>query len=94
MISKWPRITHSVRLNPPRTEGTGSTLWALRYQPTIETCRRSFRTKLRRHNLTPKQIQDYLKGDNTPFGAITSRDGGIVSLSMTCVNDSIFVVSA
>lgn len=55
-------------------EGTGNPLLASCYQLTIETYRQSFRTKLRRRNLTPKRIQDYQKRYNTLFNAIGSRD--------------------
>lgn len=55
-------------------EGTGNPLLASCYRLTIETYRQSFRTKLRRRNLTPKRIQDYQKRYNTLFNAIASRD--------------------
>lgn len=55
-------------------EGTGNPLLASCYRLTIETYRQSFRTKLRRRNLTPKRIQDYQKRYNTLFNAISSRD--------------------
>lgn len=55
-------------------EGTNNPLLASCYQLTIETYRQSFRTKLRRRNLTPKRIQDYQKRYNTLFNAIGSRD--------------------
>ncbi|MDR9394869.1 FadR/GntR family transcriptional regulator [Roseovarius sp. SYSU LYC5161] len=55
-------------------EGTGNPLLASCYRLTIETYRQSFRTKLRRRNLTPKRIQDYQKRYNTLFNAIGSRD--------------------
>lgn len=55
-------------------EGTGNPLLASCYKLSIDTYRQSFRTKLRRRNLTPKRIQDYQKGYNTLFNAIASRD--------------------
>ncbi len=55
-------------------EGTGNPLLASCYRLTIETYRQSFRTKLRRRNLTPRRIQDYQKRYNTLFNAIASRD--------------------
>lgn len=55
-------------------EGTGNPLLASCYQLSIDTYRQSFRTKLRRRNLTPKRIQDYQKRYNTLFNAIASRD--------------------
>lgn len=55
-------------------QGTGNPLLAACYKLTIETYRQSFRTKLRRRNLTPKRIQDYQKRYNTLFNAISSRD--------------------
>ncbi|WP_370275736.1 FadR/GntR family transcriptional regulator [Roseovarius indicus] len=55
-------------------EGTGNPLLASCYRLTIETYRQSFRTKLRRRNLTPKRMQDYQKRYNTLFNAIASRD--------------------
>ena len=55
-------------------EGTGNPLLSSCYRLTIETYRQSFRTKLRRRNLTPKRIQDYQKRYNTLFNAISSRD--------------------
>lgn len=55
-------------------EGTGNPLLASCYRLTIETYRQSFRTKLRRRNLTPKRMQDYQKRYNTLFNAISSRD--------------------
>ena len=55
-------------------DGTGNPLLASCYRLTIETFRQSFRTKLRRRNLTPKRIQDYQKRYNTLFNAISSRD--------------------
>jgi len=55
-------------------EGTGNPLLASCYQLTIETYRQSFRTKLRRRNLTPKRMQDYQKRYNTLYNAIASRD--------------------
>jgi len=55
-------------------EGTGNPLLASCYRLTVETYRQSFRTKLRRRNLTPKRIQDYQKRYNTLFNAIASRD--------------------
>ncbi len=54
--------------------GTGNPLLASCYQLSIDTYRQSFRTKLRRRNLTPKRIQDYQKRYNTLFNAIASRD--------------------
>ena len=56
--------------------GTGNALLASCYRLTIETYRQSFRTKLRRRNLTPKRIQDYQKRYNTLYNAIASRDVG------------------
>jgi len=55
-------------------EGTGNPLLASCYRLTIDTYRQSFRTKLRRRNLTPKRMQDYQKRYNTLFNAIASRD--------------------
>lgn len=55
-------------------EGTGNPLLASCYRLTIETYRQSFRTKLRRRNLTPRRMQDYQKRYNTLFNAISSRD--------------------
>ena len=55
-------------------EGTGNPLLASCYRLTIETYRQSFRTKLRRRNLTPKRMQDYQKRYNTLYNAIASRD--------------------
>lgn len=55
-------------------KGTGNPLLASCYQLSIDTYRQSFRTKLRRRNLTPKRIQDYQKRYNTLFNAIASRD--------------------
>ena len=55
-------------------EGTGNPLLASCYKLTIDTYRQSFRTKLRRRDLTPKRIQDYQKRYNTLFNAISSRD--------------------
>ena len=55
-------------------EGTGNPLLASCYRLTIEIYRQSFRTKLRRRNLTPRRIQDYQKRYNTLFNAIASRD--------------------
>ena len=55
-------------------EGTGNPLLASCYRLTIETYRQSFRTKLRRRNLTPKRMQDYQNRYNTLFNAIASRD--------------------
>ena len=55
-------------------EGSGNPLLASCYKLTIETYRQSFRTKLRRRNLTPKRMQDYQKRYNTLFNAIASRD--------------------
>ena len=55
-------------------DGTGNPLLASCYRLTIETYRQSFRTKLRRRNLTPKRIQDFQKRYNTLFNAIGSRD--------------------
>lgn len=55
-------------------EGTGNPLLASCYKLSIDTYRQSFRTKLRRRNLTPKRIQDYQKRYNTLFNAIASRD--------------------
>lgn len=55
-------------------DGTGNPLLASCYRLTIETYRQSFRTKLRRRNLTPKRIQDYQKRYNTLFNAVSSRD--------------------
>ena len=55
-------------------EGTGNPLLASCYKLSIDTYRQSFRTKLRRRNLTPKRIQDYQKRYNTLFNAISSRD--------------------
>ena len=55
-------------------EGTGNPLLASCYRLTIETYRQSFRTKLRRRNLTPRRMQDYQKRYNTLYNAIASRD--------------------
>ena len=55
-------------------EGTGNPLLASCYRLSIETYRQSFRTKLRRRNLTPKRIQEYQKRYNTLYNAIASRD--------------------
>ena len=55
-------------------KGTGNPLLASCYRLTIDTYRASFRTKLRRRNLTPKRIQDHQKRFNTLFNAIGSRD--------------------
>lgn len=55
-------------------EGTGNPLLASCYKLSIDTYRQSFRTKLRRRNLTPKRIQGYQQRYNTLFNAIASRD--------------------
>src|SRR6056297_2506030 len=55
-------------------EGAGNPLLASCYRLTIETYRQSFRTKLRRRNLTPRRMQDYQKRYNTLYNAIASRD--------------------
>ena len=55
-------------------DGTDNPLLASCYRLTVETYRQSFRTNLRRRNLTPKRIQDYQKRYNTLFNAISSRD--------------------
>ncbi len=55
-------------------QGTGNPLLASCYRLTIETYRQSFRTKLRRRNLTPRRMQEYQKRYNTLFNAIASRD--------------------
>ena len=55
-------------------DGTGNPLLASCYRLTMETYRHSFRTKLRRRNLTPRRMQDYQKRYNTLFNAIASRD--------------------
>jgi len=62
------------KLYTQSAEGTGNPLLASCYRLTIETYRQSFRTKLRRRNLTPRRIQDYQKRYNTLFNAIASRD--------------------
>lgn len=67
-------ITLEEQLYMQIAEGTGNPLLASCYRLTIETYRQSFRTKLRRRNLTPKRIQDYQKRYNTLFNAIASRD--------------------
>ncbi|OUS36625.1 GntR family transcriptional regulator, partial [Rhodobacterales bacterium 56_14_T64] len=55
-------------------EGTGNPLLFSCYELTIEACRQTYRTALRRRHLTPQRIQDYQKGYNTLFNAIASRD--------------------
>ncbi|MBY6066013.1 FCD domain-containing protein [Leisingera aquaemixtae] len=55
-------------------EGTGNPLLHSCYELTIEACRLSYRTALRRRHLTPQRIQDYQKRYNTLFNAIASRD--------------------
>lgn len=55
-------------------EGTGNPLLASCYRLSVDTYRQSFRTKMRRRNLTPKRIQEYQKRYNTLFNAIASRD--------------------
>lgn len=55
-------------------EGTGNPLLTSCYELTIEACRLSYRTALRRRHLTPQRIQDYQKRYNTLFNAIASRD--------------------
>ena len=55
-------------------EGTGNPLLASCYELSIEACRLSYRTALRRRHLTPHRIQDYQKRYNTLFNAIASRD--------------------
>ncbi len=67
-------IDHEEKLYTQIAQGTGNPLLASCYRLTIETYRQSFRTKLRRRNLTPKRIQDYQKRYNTLFNAIASRD--------------------
>ena len=81
-LSKIEAITTDVdgfieleeRLYTQIADGTGNPLLASCYRLTIETYRQSFRTKLRRRNLTPKRMQDYQKRYNTLFNAIASRD--------------------
>ena len=55
-------------------EGTGNPLLASCYELTIEACRISYRSALRRRHLTPQRIQEYQKRYNTLFNAIASRD--------------------
>lgn len=55
-------------------EGSGNPLLHSCYELTIEACRLSYRTALRRRHLTPQRIQDYQKRYNTLFNAIASRD--------------------
>ncbi|WP_323778256.1 FadR/GntR family transcriptional regulator [Leisingera sp.] len=55
-------------------EGTGNPLLHSCYELTIEACRLSYRTALRRRHLTPQRIQEYQKRYNTLFNAIASRD--------------------
>ncbi|MCI5096951.1 MAG: FCD domain-containing protein [Rhodobacteraceae bacterium] len=55
-------------------EGTGNPLLTSCYELTIEACRLSYRTALRRRHLTPQRIQEYQKRYNTLFNAIASRD--------------------
>ncbi|MFW8633486.1 FadR/GntR family transcriptional regulator [Cribrihabitans pelagius] len=55
-------------------EGTGNPLLTSCYELTIEACRLSYRTALRRRHLTPQRMQDYQKRYNTLFNAIASRD--------------------
>lgn len=55
-------------------QGTGNPLLASCYRLTVETLHPSFRTKLRRRNLTPKRIEEHQKRYNTLFNAISSRD--------------------
>ncbi|MEX0305415.1 MAG: FadR/GntR family transcriptional regulator [Leisingera sp.] len=55
-------------------EGTGNPLLHSCYELTIEACRLSYRTALRRRHLTPQRMQEYQKRYNTLFNAIASRD--------------------
>lgn len=55
-------------------EGTGNPLLASCYELSIEACRISYRSALRRRHLTPQRIQEYQKRYNTLFNAIASRD--------------------
>lgn len=55
-------------------EGSGNPLLHSCYELTIEACRLSYRTALRRRHLTPQRMQDYQKRYNTLFNAIASRD--------------------
>jgi len=55
-------------------EGSGNPLLHSCYELTIEACRLSYRTALRRRHLTPQRMQEYQKRYNTLFNAIASRD--------------------